>query len=353
MKYYDIINLYPTVFLIISNLASLIENGRTQIRGGHYWMWAWRPGRSHWHFPCRPFRDHLRTSIETRRGNHPDAPAPGATPLIAVKVGAGIQVPPNATRILHRWGLLAKVKAVCVEPADVTYRSYRDGKPLHNQRYVPSLETRYGFPYLQIHRADYHRILVEEARRLGVSIVLGAKVMGVDFERTALTIQTQPGVEVVFDLVLGADGLSSMCREAVVGHVSPPHRTGDLAYRMVIKAEDMKQESHLNKFIRNAALNFWMGPRGHLVGYSLRKEGLYNIVAICPDDLPELVNTMQCELDEVRDIFREWDPKIGEMFDLVQHTTKWRLMTGSELAAWSKGNFTLLGDACHATLPYL
>ena len=268
-------------------------------------------------------------------------------------MGAGIQVPPNSTRILERYGLLDKIRSVSVQPRDFVIRSYRDGIVLNRLNMVPYAEQRYGVPYLHIHRADYHKILVGETERLGVQMRLGCIVTSIDFDKGLIRMRDKPDFQA--DLILGCDGLKSMSREALLGHADPPHFTGDLAYRIVIKAEDMKKHPDLREMVEKPAINYWMGPYGHVVCYLLQGGGLYNIVLICPDNLPEMLNTAKADLQEMRDFFEKWDPKLKILLGMVQETTKWRLMNSEEMDSWShpSGKFVLLGDSCHATLPYL
>ena len=245
------------------------------------------------------------------------------------------------------------IESVSVRPRDFILRSYRDGKILSKQNMVPYAEKRYGAPYLHIHRADYQSILVAEAERLGVELQLGCTVTKIDFDTASIKMRDKPDFHA--DLILGADGLKSICRESLLGHVDPPHLTGDLAYRIVIKAEDMIKHPDLCELVEKPAINYWMGPHGHVVCYLLQGGGLYNIVLICPDNLPEMMNTIKADLQEMREFFSGWDPKLRTLLGLVQETTKWRLLNSKEMESWSHpgGKFALLGDACHATLPYL
>jgi salicylate hydroxylase len=249
--------------------------------------------------------------------------------------------------------LLSDVEAVAVRPRDFILRSYRDGKILSKQNLVPFAEETYSSPYLHIHRADFHKILVEEARRLGVDIKLGCVVTGVDFRKPAVLVEGQP--EFRADVVIGADGLNSVCREALLGHPDPPRPTGDLAYRILVKVEDMKKHPELADLVENPAINFWMGPDGHAVCYLLKGGGVYNIVLLRPDNMPELVDTAPADLEEMREFFEGWDLRLKTLLGLVREASKWRLQTSEEMAQWThpSGKFVLLGDACHATLPYL
>ncbi|KAL8835345.1 MAG: hypothetical protein Q9176_006997 [Flavoplaca citrina] len=264
------------------------------------------------------------------------------------EVGAGIQIPPNASRILKKWGLLDSIRAVSVQPSDFILRSYHDGTVLSKQNLVPYAEERYGAPYLHIHRADYHRILVAEAECLGVKIWLHSKISHIDFDEPSVQVVGQPG-KFYADIIIGADGLKSTCREAMQG--PPPHLTGDLAYRIVVKASDMKAHPGLRDLAEKPAINYWLGPSAHVVCYLLRSGDLYNVVLLCPDD--QRTDTAQADLQEMRAIFKEWDPKLRILLGLVQESSRWRLQDSEEMGTWVRGKFALLGDACHASLPYL
>lgn len=232
-------------------------------------------------------------------------------------------------------------------------RSYKDGQILNAQPLLPFTEDVYGAPYLHIHRADFHAVLVEAAQKEGVTIQLDSHVTGIDFDTPCIHIKNKP----IFyaDIIIGADGLKSVCREEMLGHKDPPHFTGDLAYRITVKASDMLAHPLLADLASQPAINMWIGPSSHAVCYLLKGGGLYNIVLACPDNLPELVNTAKADIQEMRDFFKGWDPKLTALLDLVQETSKWRLQNSHEMYTWShdSGKFALMGDACHATLPYV
>ncbi|KIY01510.1 uncharacterized protein Z520_03062 [Fonsecaea multimorphosa CBS 102226] len=294
----------------------------------------------------------LAAAISIARAGHKvtvleQAPALG-------EVGAGIQLPPNSTRILSRWGLLPAIEKVSVRPQSFILRSYRDGKVLSTQPLIPHCESVYGYPYLHIHRADYHKILVEEAERQGVEIRLDCFVTGIDFELPAVHIKNR-SEPFTADLIIGADGLKSVCREALLGRPDPPHLTGDLAYRIVVPAESMKSHPLLRDLVAVPNINYWMGPDSHVVSYLLKGGNLYNIVIACPDNLPEFINQQKADLNEMHALFKNWDPQLRALLELCKDTSKWRLQNSREMPTWShpSGRFTLLGDACHATLPYL
>lgn len=204
-----------------------------------------------------------------------------------------------------------------------------------------------------MHRADFHRAMVQKSRDLGVEIQLNSCVVKVDFD--APCVHLKDGRRIAADLVVGADGLKSRCREEMMGKPDPPHLTGDLAYRILIKTSDMSKYQELAELVNNPVINIWMGPSGHAVCYLLQGGGLYNIVLLCPDTLPESVNIAIGDAQEVREFFKNWDPRLLKLLSMVHEVSKWRLLNSTEMDTWlhPAGKFVLLGDACHATLPYL
>lgn len=211
-------------------------------------------------------------------------------------------------------------------------------------------------PYLHIHRADLHAELVAEAERLGVILILGCVATSVNFQGQRPAVLIERGGRVEGDVIFGADGLKSVCRRSVLGcDYKPVQLSGDLAYRIVIKTEEMRKYPDLVELCEKPGLDFWMGPDAHAVCYFLQKGELCNIVLLCPDNLPEMVNTQKADLGEMKHIFRGWDPKLTTLLSIVHESVKWRLLDSEELQKWSSpcGRMVLLGDVCHAMLPYL
>jgi len=112
---------------------------------------------------------------------------------------------------------------------------------------------------------------------LGVEIHINSAVTDVDFHDPP-KVTVKGGKVYTADLVVGCDGLRSVCREALVGHPDPPHETGDVAYRILVPAEQMKPHPELAELLSNPAINVWMGPDGHVVCYLLKGGSLYNVV---------------------------------------------------------------------------
>lgn len=222
------------------------------------------------------------------------------------EIGAGLQVTPNATRLLHRWGVLDELSSKAAVPSYLAVRRYDGTRFLaRDDRFQEKIAERYGCPFWDIHRADLQTALVSRAQALGVEIQLGTEVTAYDSEKC--TVTTQEGVVIQGDLILGADGLWSRCRSLFLGKQTDPHPTGDLAYRIILHVDDI-EDPELKDLVSKPSVNFWAGPHSHVVGYSIRQGQIYNLVLLTPDDLPEHISRAAANVEEMRKLFEHWDP---------------------------------------------
>lgn len=269
------------------------------------------------------------------------------------EIGAGIQIPPPSVKIIKTIGCLDNLLKHSMIPENFKIFRWEDGKQISEQNLVPYTEENYNSMYLHVHRADYHKVLVERAKEVGVDMILNTHINDVDFENNTVTASN--GKSYTGDVVIGYDGIKSKLRSAVSGREDLPYDTGDLAYRALIKVEDMKKHAELAPFYETANINFWWGPDKHIVVYLLQGGKTCNVVILSPDTLPKDVAVQGADKEEIAAIFEDWDPRLKTLFSLIQETGKWRLQNSRELPVWTpkKGNFIILGDASHATLPYL
>lgn len=206
-----------------------------------------------------------------------------------------------------------------------------------------------------MHRVDLQRAIASRCEELGVVLKLSAKVTYVDFEQAEVTINGKEKIK--GDVILCADGLWSSTRADFLRKPSPAILTGDLAYRIVINTADIAgpDAPELKAFIENSTVNFWVGPNTHVVAYTMRAGSVYNIVLLCPDNLPLDVNKTEGDVEEMKALFKNWDPILLKFLNQVKGVAKWKLMWIEPLPQWAneKGTFLMAGDCCHPMLPYL
>lgn len=168
-----------------------------------------------------------------------------------------------------------------------------------------TIRSKYGAPFVDLHRVDLQQALYSRAINLGVKFHLNERVEIVD--PTGPTLVTKLGHSYSADLVVGADGLWSRTRECFLGTADQPKPTGDLAYRIVLSVDQI-EEPVLQRLISNPEVHFWIGPGAHAVGYSVKGGKMYNLVLLVPDDLPAGVAKQHGNVEEMKKLFEGWDP---------------------------------------------
>ena len=195
------------------------------------------------------------------------------TPQFA-EVGAGLQLGPNVTRILHAWGLQDALHAVAAVPERLVVRNAASGAELGVLPLGARALQRYGAPYVTVHRADLHALLLAAAQATGaVQIRLDQTLTRFQDQGAAVRLHTSAGGEVEGDALLGADGLLSTVRQHLLGD-GPPQPVGDLAYRAMLRMDALPAAWHAK------VVTVWMGTDLHLVHYPVRAGAALNVVAI-------------------------------------------------------------------------
>ena len=273
--------------------------------------------------------------------------------LTSLQVGAGIQLPPNCTRILQKWGILSTIELYATKPSNIILRAYKDGQILF-KRHAPALAPQlFQPPHLFLHRAKFLEILVQEAVRLGVAFRFDATVTSIDFERARIRLLNGDGDE--YDLILGADGSKSVCRGLLFGHSHGPQLSGEVAYRVMVPVKAIGEDEDLSVFTEDSDVSCWMGPDAHVVCYRLKEEDMVNVVLVGPNESPAFTDGAHSEQQEMEAQLANWDPRLQKILRLAKTVLKRRLQGSHEMASWSQpdGKFALVGDACHTSLPTL
>lgn len=181
------------------------------------------------------------------------------------EVGAGIQVTPNVSRLLQRWGAGAALETVGVRPEAIVLRRYSTGERVGYTSWT-NMEEKYGAPYYHIHRADLHKLLFDLAAPF-MTLRLQSTVVSVDPEAPSLTLAS--GEVVHGDLILGADGVKSLIQQVVLGHTNPAEPTGDAVYRAIVPSHLLLNDPELKELIEVPEMTGWMGPRRHIMAYNI------------------------------------------------------------------------------------
>ena len=261
------------------------------------------------------------------------------------EIGAGIQISPNASRLLIRLGLKPALDRAGVRPQAVHQRRWDDGRTLQRAPVGAEVEMTFGAPYYHFHRGDLAELLgaAVPSERLHV----GHRLVGLERqgERTVARFENCEAIEV--DLVVGADGIHSRVRHLLFGP-EKPRFTGCVAWRGLVPTERVR---HLG--IEVASHN-WMGPDGHVVHYWVGAGKFMNVVCVTEHgEWTEEGWTTPGKVEDALARFEGWHPTVRALIGSFPQTFVWALHDRLPLSRWSEGPVTLLGDACHPMLPFM
>ena len=272
-----------------------------------------------------------------------------------VEAGAGIQLAPNATRVLVALGLAERLKPSIVQPLAIRLRSGRSGREIATMPLDAATLERYGAPYWVIHRADLHKALIEAvAGEPQIALTLDATVgnFTIDAIGVRATVHRGSATRAKADYggaaLICADGLWSHLR-AQLGDRTAPRFAGRGAFRAIVPAAQLSPQG------REPVINMWIGPGGHLVHYPVRAGTAVNIIAVCGDRWQSPAWNTGAERKEVLERFpaTAWAPTARQLLAAPERWQKWALYDREPSTSWGRGPVTLLGDAAHPMLPFL
>jgi salicylate hydroxylase len=268
------------------------------------------------------------------------------------EAGAGIQLSPNASRILIALGLGEPLQRHVVAPEELRVMNAQSAQVLARAPLGVEAEGRYGAPYWMIHRGDLQAVLLEAVHaHPDITLNLGARVEDFAVHSNGVTISalaSHRAVEERGRALIAADGLWSTMR-ARLGHADAPRFARHTAWRALAPADELIPD------LRAPAVNLWLGRDAHLVHYPVRGGSLINVVAIIRDDWREEGwNEPGLRTDILARFSPErWPKAVRVLLAAPQRWHKWALYDRAPTAHWGQGPVTLLGDAAHPMLPYL
>ena len=280
------------------------------------------------------------------------------------EVGAGVQLGPNVTRLLQAWGLDDALRQVAAFPSGLHARSLSTSEVLATLS-LKDAKANYGAPYVTLHRADLHGLLLQAANAQGVVVHSGASVQKVIQTSDSVMFEVmQHGQEQqqTAAVAVAADGLWSPLRQLLLVD-GLPRFTGHIAYRALVAQADLPVH------LRTQDVSVWMGPQAHVVSYPVRGGEWLNVVCLAEGRLQDeeannlqvlqAWNAQKSELQTRAELRRALRGACGPLTDLIEACRDWRLWplcgrpamrAASEHA---QGRMALVGDAAHPMLPYL
>ncbi len=261
------------------------------------------------------------------------------------RIGAGIQMLPNSSRVLRGIGIEDKLRKTAFEPYSHLNRVWDTGEV---KRELPMPESLYGAPFLCMHRADLHEAL-SSVLPPGV-IRLNKRLVGLEQKDGRVTLAFADGERAEADAVIGADGVHSLVREIIVGTDQPIHK-GRIAYRAVFDAGLMNGGEIAPSRTK------WWGPDRHIVIYYTTRDRsqLYFVTSV-----PEPTDWMTKEswsakgdVQELRAAYEGFHPEVRMVLEACPDCHKWAILEREPLPYWSDGRVALMGDACHPMTPYM
>ena len=260
------------------------------------------------------------------------------------RVGAGIQMSPNPVKVLRELGLERRLRASAYQPRSMVSREAETGDITFDYPLGAAAEEKYGAPYLLMHRGDLHAALAECN---SAQVQFGMKLRDVSEMPTGGTkLAFESGTEVLADAVIGADGVHSVIRKALLGE-ERPRFTGRVAYRTTFPAE----------LIRDAEVTDctkWWGADRHIVIYPInpRLDEVYFTTSV-PEDWQHESWSTKGDVRQLRETFAAFHPEVRAVLHACPEVHKWAIYERDPLPFWTRGCMVLLGDACHPMTPYM
>jgi salicylate hydroxylase len=261
------------------------------------------------------------------------------------QIGGGINMGPNAVRVLRRLGLGPGLDREGVRPLGTHQRRWQDGRTLQKAVLNPRCDALYGAPHVTIHRADLLAVIA--AGLPSERVHLGHRLVGLADRGEAIEARFENGARISCDVLVGADGIHSAVRAQLFGEEAPRF-AGCVAYRGLVPTERIADLG------LELGTQSWVGPGAHLVHYPVSRGHLLNFVGWTEHDSWNREDwTDRATIERALAAFEGWHPQIRRIIAAADTCFIWALFDRDPLKRWSVGRATLLGDACHPMYPFM
>lgn len=260
------------------------------------------------------------------------------------RIGAGIHVSANVMKVLRSLDAAQQLSAIGMHPDTFTSRKWDTGEVLFELPLGDIGEQKYGASYITVHRHDLHAAILEKVAP--GTIAFGRRFTDVKQDGDVVQLSFADGSEAEADIVIGADGVNSKVREAVVGP-SRSRFTGAVAHRAIYPSVLLGGMQ-----VRNCTK--WWGPNSHVLIYYIEqsRNEIY-LVTSAKGEWHSQAPWEFCHREEVISAFAGFHPEVRAVIETAPQLTKWPILDVEPVDTWSKGRLVLLGDACHAMMPYM
>jgi salicylate hydroxylase len=263
------------------------------------------------------------------------------------EIGYGIQMGPNVAKMLDRLGSLEAMEAHAFFPDALIFADALDNRELTRIALGRTFRERYGYRYFVIHRRDLHGEILKACRACGeITLETSRGLVSFDQRGDTVLVRCEGGEQYEGAALVGADGLRSAVRHAVIGD-GAPRMAGHFVYRGVVPTEQIIDRG------RAEAMTIWGGPDLHLVQYRLRGGAVMNNVATIASRRFRCGKNDAGTPQELEELFARTHPAVRDALRYVSRDRNWVLHDREPATNWSRGRVTLLGDAAHPTLQYL
>jgi 6-hydroxynicotinate 3-monooxygenase len=260
------------------------------------------------------------------------------------RIGAGIHVSANVMKVLRHLDAEHRLSRIGIHPDMFTSRTWDTGEILFELPLGQTGERNYGASYITVHRHDLHAAILDRVQP--GTIEFGRRLTDVRLDRDVAHLGFADGSVADAEVVIGADGVNSSLREAVVGP-SKARFTGAVAHRAIYPAALLGGME-----VRNCTK--WWGPNSHILIYYIEqsRNEVY-LVTSAKGEWHSQASWEFCTREDVAGAFAGFHPEVRKVIETAPQPTKWPILDIAPIDTWSKGRLVLLGDACHAMTPYM